>query len=32
MGNIPEIDFTKINSIPILGETTTEEEIDNLLS
>lgn len=32
MGNIPEIDFTKIDSIPILGEATPEEEIDNLLS
>ena len=32
MGNIPEIDFTKIDSIPILGETTPEEEVDNLLS
>jgi hypothetical protein len=31
MGNIPEIDFTKIDSIPVLGETTPEEEVDNFL-
>ena len=31
MGNIPEIDFTKIDSIPVLGEITPEEEVDNFL-
>ena len=27
MGNIPEIDFTKIDSIPVLGEITPEEAV-----
>ena len=31
MDNIPEIDFTKIGSIPTLGKASTKEEIDNFL-
>ena len=31
MSNIPEIDFNKIDQIPILGETSPKEEIDNFL-
>jgi len=31
MSNIPEIDFTKIDQIPMLGETSPKEEIDNFL-